>query len=241
VNDLNAFAITGKWPPRHPDRIQLYTMPTANGVKVAIFLEEAGLPYEAHKVDLRTSDQLSPEFRSLNPNGKLPAIIDPAGPGGQPLPLFESGAILLYLAEKCGFGLPASPAGRYETIQWLMFQMSGVGPMFGQFGFFNMKAGSDYADKRPLERYAAESRRLLAVLDQRLAGNAWVMGDDYTIADIAIFHWVRALEGFSEGNPIVRLDDFSAVRRALDAFLARPGVQRGVAVPEPHPIWTKAR
>jgi GSH-dependent disulfide-bond oxidoreductase len=231
MNDLSAFPVTKKWPPRHPDRLQLYTLATPNGVKVSIFLEEAGLPYEAHKVDFASNDQLSPEFIALNPNNKIPAIIDPSGPGGAPLALFESGAILLYLAEKSGFGLPAGPAARYETIQWLMFQMGGVGPMFGQVGFFHKFAGREYEDKRPRDRYVAEARRLLGVLDRRLAGRAWIMGDAYTIADIAIFPWVRGLVGFYGAGELVGFDEFAQVQRALAAFLARPAVQRGLLVP----------
>src|SRR3712207_6162783 len=136
MTDLSAFPVTRKWPARHPDRIQLYSLPTPNGVKVSAMLEETGLPYEAHLVRFDTNDQFTPEFLSLNPNNKIPAILDPDGPGGKPLALWESGAILLYLAEKSGRFLPQDPARRWETIQWLMFQMGGVGPMFGQVGFF---------------------------------------------------------------------------------------------------------
>ena len=165
---LDGFAITKKWPALHPDRLQLYSLPTPNGQKVAIMLEEIGLPYEAHRVAFDTNDQFSPEFLSLNPNNKIPAILDPDGPGGAPLALFESGAILLYLAEKTGKLLPADPGARYQTIQWLMFQMGGVGPMFGQVGFFVKFAGKDFEDKRPRDRYVAEAKRLLGVLDARL-------------------------------------------------------------------------
>ncbi len=185
MTDLSSFAITQKWPAQHPDRLQLYSLPTPNGVKVSILLEELGLPYEPHLVSFATNDQLTPQFMSLNPNNKIPAIIDPDGPGGQPLPLFESGAILIYLAEKTGRFISADPATRYETLQWLMFQMGGIGPMFGQLGFFNKFAGKDYEDKRPRDRYVAESKRLLGVLNQRLESRRWIMGDDYSIADIA--------------------------------------------------------
>jgi GST-like protein len=185
MNDLSAFPITKKWPAQHPDRLQLYSLPTPNGVKVSIMLEETGLPYEPHLVSFDTNDQMTPEFLSLNPNNKIPAILDPNGPGGKPFPLFESGAILIYLADKAGRFLPPDPAGRYETIQWLMFQMGGVGPMFGQVGFFHKFAGKDYEDKRPRDRYAAEAKRLLGVLNGRLADRAWIMGDSYTIADMA--------------------------------------------------------
>ena len=187
MTDLSRFPITRKWPARHPDRIQLYSLPTPNGVKVSIMLEETGLAYEPHRVAFDINDQASPEFLSLNPNGKIPAILDPDGPEGRPLALFESGAILIYLADKAKQFIAPDLARRYETIQWLMFQMAGIGPMFGQLGFFNKFAGKDHEDKRPRDRYAAESRRLLGVLDRRLADRAWIMGDTYTIADIATF------------------------------------------------------
>ncbi|KQV78860.1 glutathione S-transferase N-terminal domain-containing protein [Rhizobacter sp. Root1221] len=231
MTDLSRFEITRKWPARHADRIQLYSLPTPNGVKVSILLEETGLPYEPHLVRFDTNDQLSPEFLSLNPNNKIPAILDPNGPGGQPLPLFESGAILIYLAEKSGQFLPADPARRYETIQWVMFQMGGVGPMFGQLGFFHKFAGKDFEDKRPRDRYVAESKRLLGVLDQRLANRAWLMGDEYTIADIATFPWVNNLVGFYEAGGLVGYNEFVNVDRVLKAFLARPAVARGLNIP----------
>lgn len=228
---LSDFPITRKWPARHPERLQLYSLPTPNGVKVSIFLEETGLPYEVHRVAFEANDQMSPEFLSLNPNNKIPAIIDPDGPGGRPLPLFESGAILIYLAEKTGQLMPADPAGRYETIQWLMFQMGGIGPMFGQVGFFHKFAGKDYEDKRPRDRYIAEAKRLLGVLEQRLQGREWLMGGDYTIADIATFPWVRNLIGFYGAGDLVEIQNFPNVRRVLEAFVARPAVQRGLDIP----------
>jgi len=231
MNDLSAFPISRKWPARHPERIQLYSLPTPNGIKVSVMLEETGLPYEPHRVRFDANDQQSPEFLSLNPYGKIPAIIDPDGPDGRPFPLFESGAILIYLADKAGKFLPKDPAGRYETIQWLMFQMGGLGPMFGQVGFFNKFAGKDYEDKRPLQRYVAESRRVLAVLDKRLAGRDWIMGDAYGIADMAVFPWVRNLIGFYEAGELVGIADFPQVTRVLDAFLARPAVKKGLAIP----------
>jgi GST-like protein len=229
--DLSAFPITRKWPAQHPDRLQLYSLPTPNGVKVSIALEETGLPYEVHRVAFDRNDQLSPEFLSLNPNNKIPAILDPNGPTGKPLALFESGAILVYLAAKTGQLMPADEAARYETLQWLMFQMGGIGPMFGQLGFFHKFAGKDYEDKRPRDRYVAESRRLLRVLDGRLASRQWIMGDAYSIADIAVFPWVRNLAGFYGAGELVGFDDFREVRRVLDAFAARPAVQRGLAIP----------
>ena len=232
MTDLSAFPITRKWPARHPDRLQLYSLPTPNGVKVSIMLEEAGLPYESHLVDFQNNDQTTPEFLSLNPNNKIPAILDPNGPDCRPLALFESGAILIYLAEKTGRFLPPDAAGRYETIQWLMFQMGGIGPMFGQLCFFNKFAGKDYQDKRPRDRYVAESKRLLGVLNQRLEGRAWIMGDAYTIADIATFPWVRNLIGFYEAGELVNIEEFPNVTRALAAFVARPGVAKGLEIPK---------
>ncbi|WP_042421375.1 glutathione S-transferase N-terminal domain-containing protein [Comamonas granuli] len=231
MSDLSHFPITRKWPAHHPERIQLYSLPTPNGVKVSILLEETGLPYEPHLVSFETNDQLSPEFLSLNPNNKIPAIIDPDGPGGAPLALFESGAILWYLAEKTGRFLPLDASARYETLQWLMWQMGGLGPMFGQLGFFHKFAGKDYEDKRPRDRYVAESKRLLGVLEQRLTGRRWVMGEEYTIADIAIFPWVRNLVGFYGAGALVEFDHFPQVQRALAAFVERPAVQRGLAIP----------
>jgi GST-like protein len=229
--DLSAFPITKKWPARHPERLQLYSLPTPNGVKVSIMLEETGLPYEPHRVDFDSNEQSSREFRSLNPNGKIPAILDPNGPGGRPLPLFESGAILIYLADKTRGFLPPDGAARYETIQWLMFQMGGVGPMFGQLGFFHKFAGREYEDKRPRDRYVAESRRLLGVLDTRLAGRTWIMGEAYGIADMATFPWVRNLVGFYEAGELVGIRDFPRVTGALERFLERPAVARGLAIP----------
>ena len=231
MSDLSAFPVTRKWPAQHPDRIQLYSLPTPNGVKVSTMLEETGLPYEPHLVRFDHNDQLSPEFLSLNPNNKIPAIIAPDGPGGKPLPLWESGAILLYLADKSGKLMPADAAGRYETIQWVMFQMGGIGPMFGQVGFFNRFAGKDYEDKRPRDRYVAESRRLLNVLNERLADRPWILGQDYTIADIATFPWVRNLLGFYEAGDLVGIADFPHVTRALEAFVARPAVIKGLDTP----------
>jgi GSH-dependent disulfide-bond oxidoreductase len=232
MNELSAFAITGKWPPRHPDRIQLYSLPTPNGVKISIMLEETGLPYEPHRVGFDTDDQKTPAFLSLNPNGKIPAILDPHGPGGIPLALFESGAILIYLADKSGLLMPREPARRYETLQWLMFQMSAIGPMFGQVGFFNKFAGKDYEDKRPLQRYVAEARRLLAVLDRRLDERTWIMGEDYGIADISTFPWVGNLIGFYSAGDLVGIADFTHVSRALNAFSLRPAVIRGNEIPK---------
>ena len=229
--DLSGFAITRRWPPQFPDRLQLYSLNTPNGVKVSIMLEETGLPYEPHLVDFGKDEQHSPEFLSLNPNGKIPAIIDPDGPGGKPLPLFESGAILLYLADKTGQLVPADPALRWQAVQWVMFQMGGVGPMFGQVGWFNKFAGRNIPDKRPLQRYVAESRRLLEVVDRQLDGREWMMGGDYTIVDIALLGWVNNLVTFYEARDLVDFDSLRNVPRWLDRGLARPAVQRGLKIP----------
>jgi GST-like protein len=231
MSDLSAFPITRRWPAQHPDKIQLYSLPTPNGVKVSIMLEETGLPYEPHAIDIGKDETWGPEFLSLNPNGKIPAIIDPDGPGGKPLGLFESGAILVYLAEKSGQFLPTDPAARYETLQWVFFQMAAIGPMFGQVGFFHKFAGKDYEDKRPRDRYVAESKRLLGVLEGRLADRAWIMGDDYTIADIATLGWVRNLVGFYGAGDLVDWAALQHVPRWLEAGLARPAVQRGLEIP----------
>jgi GST-like protein len=229
--DLSAFPITRRWPAEHPDRLQLYSLPTPNGVKVSIMLEEIGLPYEAHLVDFGKNDQRTPEFLSLNPNGKIPAIVDPNGPGGAPLGLFESGAILLYLADKTGTLVPADAARRYETIQWVFFQMAFIGPMFGQVGYFYKFAGRDIADKRPLERYRDESKRLLGVLETRLSGRPWIM-DEYTIADISMLGWVRNLVGFYGARDLVGFDALKHVPAWLERGLARPAVQRGLEIPK---------
>jgi GSH-dependent disulfide-bond oxidoreductase len=232
MSDLSAFLITRRWPAKHPDRLQLYSTSTPNGVKVSILLEELGLPYEPHAVNIGQNETWNPEFLSLNPNGKIPVIIDPDGPGGKPLGLFESGAILIYLAEKTGRFLPADPALRIETIQWVMFQMAAVGPMFGQLGFFFKFAGKDYEDKRPFERYLTESKRLLGVLETRLEGRQWIMGEDYTIADIALVGWVRNLVGFYGAREIVDFDSLTHVPAWLERCLARPAVQRGLDIPK---------
>jgi GST-like protein len=229
---LAQYPITKKWPAQHPDRLQLYSLPTPNGVKVSIALEELGLPYEPHLVSFDTNDQLTPEFKSLNPYGKIPAIIDPDGPGGKPLALFETGAILLYLAEKTGRLLPRDAAARYETIQWLTFQVAGLGPMFGQVGFFHKFAGKEFEDKRPRDRYVNEAKRILGVVNERLATRAWMMGDEYSIADIAIFPWVRNLVGFYGAGELVGFEQYANVKRALEAFLQRPAVIRGLAIPK---------
>ncbi|CAI1539483.1 GST-like protein yfcG [Serratia quinivorans] len=229
--DQTQFPIVKRWPAQHPERLQLYSLPTPNGVKVSIMLEEIGLAYEPHLIDIGKNETWTPEFLSLNPNGKIPSIIDPNGPDGKPLALFESGAILLYLAEKSGKFLPQDPALRYETIQWVFFQMAAVGPMFGQLGFFHKFAGREYEDKRPLERYKNESKRLLGVLETRLEGRDWIMGQDYSIADISLLGWVRNLIGFYEARELVEFDSFPRVGQWLERGLARPAVQRGLNIP----------
>jgi GSH-dependent disulfide-bond oxidoreductase len=230
--NLSAFPITARWPAKHPDRLQLYSLPTPNGVKISIALEEIGLAYEPHAIDIGKNESWTPEFLSLNPNGKIPAIIDPDGPDGAPIGLFESGAILLYLAEKTGKLLPAGAKGRYETIEWVFFQMASVGPMFGQVGYFYKFAGKEIADKRPLERYQTETKRLLGVLETRLATRHWIMGDDYTIADISLLGWVRNLVGFYGAGELVEFDKLSHVPKWLERCLARPAVQRGLEIPK---------
>jgi GST-like protein len=232
MNNLQSFPITKKWPAQFPERIQLYSLPTPNGVKAAIMLEETSLAYEPHLVNFESNDQKSAEFVSLNPNGKIPAIIDPQGPGGKPLALFESGAILLYLADKSGQCMPRDPAARYQCIQWLMFQMGGIGPMFGQVGFFHKFAGKDFPDKRPLERYVAESKRLLGVLDLHLRDRAWIMGAEYSIADIATFPWIGNLIGFYGAGDLVGINEYPDVVRVLKTFNARPAVMRGSSIPK---------
>ncbi len=232
MSDLSAFPITQRWPAEHPDRLQLYSLPTPNGVKVSIMLEEIGLPYEPHLVDIGKNESRTPEFMSLNPNGKIPAIIDPDGPGGAPIGLFGTGAILIYLAEKTGKLLPADGPRRYETLQWLFFQIGFIGPMFGQVGYFHKFAGREIADKRPLERYRDESKRLLGVLDAHLMGRQWIMGDDYTIADISLLGWVRNLIGFYGAGDLVEFDKLRQVPAWLDRGLARPAVRRGLEIPK---------
>lgn len=231
MTDLSAFPIARVYRAQHPDRLQLYSFPTPNGIKVSAMLEEIGLPYEPHLVNIMKNETWTPDFLALNPNGKIPAIIDPDGPGGRPLPLFESGAILVYLAEKTGKLMPQDPAGRYETMQWVFFQMGGLGPMFGQLGYFFKFAGAAIEDKRPLERYAAESKRLIGVLETRLDGRTWIMGDDYTIADLAIFPWVNTVKGFYQAGGITGLDTSANVLAWLDRCMARPASQAALNIP----------
>src|SRR5262245_22252916 len=230
--DLSAFPITRRWPPKSPDRLQLYSLPTPNGVKVSIALEEMGLPYEPHLVDIGKNESFTAEFPPLNPNGKIPAILDPNGPEGKPLALFESGAILLYLADKTGKLMPARRARRDETIQWVFFHMAFIGPMFGQVGYFYKFAGRDIADKRPLERYRDEAKRLLGVLDARLRDGPWMMREDYSMADVSMLGWVRNLIGFYGARDRVDFDARSYIPGWLERGLARPAVQRGLSIPQ---------
>lgn len=232
MTTLAGFPIAKRWPAQHPERLQLYSWPTPNGVKVSIALEELGLPYEVHGVNIGKDESWTPEFLSLNPNGKIPAILDPDGPGGKPFGLFESGAILLYLADKTGKLIPADPARRWETIEWVFFQMANVGPIFGQVGFFHKFAGREIPDKRPLERYVKESARLLGVLETRLDGRSWIMGEDYTVADIAHLGWVRNLVGFYGAGDLVRYGELKQVPAWLDRCLSRRAVQRGLDIPK---------
>jgi GST-like protein len=229
--DLSTFPITQRWPAANADIIQLYSLPTPNGIKVSAMLEETGLAYEPHLVDFGKNDQMTPEFLSLNPNNKIPAIIDPNGPDGRPLALFESGAILIYLAEKSGKFLPKDASGRYETLQWLMFQMGGAGPMFGQMGFFVKFAGKDIEDPRPRQRYVDESRRLIGVIEGRLKGRSYIMGDDYTIADIALWPWLRTVTGFYGAGELVGIQDFPGVLDYINRCESRPASQKAVNIP----------
>jgi GST-like protein len=231
MTKLSDFAVTKRWPAQHPDRIQLYSAPTPNGVKVSIALEETGLPYEPHYVNIGKNETWNEDFLELNPNGKIPAIIDPNGPGCKPLPLFESGAILVYLADKSGRLLSTDPALRYETLQWMFFQVGHIGPMFGQVGFFHKFAGRDYEDKRPLHRYRDESIRLLGVLEKRLSDRPWLMGDDYSIADIQTFPWVRNMRGFYDAGELLGLNNFPKTYDWVDRAAARPASVKGLEIP----------
>ena len=232
MTDLSAFPIAQRWPAQHPDRLQLYSFPTPNGVKASIALEELGLPYEVHAVNIMANETWGPEFLALNPNGKIPAILDPNGPGGKPMALFESGAILYYLAEKTGKLIPADSIGRYEALQWVFFQVGHIGPMFGQVGFFYKFAGKDIEDKRPLDRFVNESKRLLGVLETQLEGRQWIMGDEFTIADISMLGWVRGLVGFYGAGDVVGWGDLKNTPAWLERALARPAVQRGLEIPK---------
>jgi GST-like protein len=231
MTDLSAFPITSQYPAKDSGVLQLYSTPTPNGVKVAILLEELGLAYEPHFVDITKNQTWTPDYLSLNPNGKIPAILDPDGPGGKPFILWESGAILIYLADKAGKLIPADPAARYETLQWVFWQMAALGPMTGQMGFFHKFAGKDWEDKRPRDRYVAEVKRLLGVLEGRLADRPFIMGEDFTIADIALIGWVRAIPAFYGAGDLVDWRALKAVPAWVARCEARPAVARGLTIP----------
>jgi GST-like protein len=203
--------------------IEVYSWATPNGHKVHIMLEECGLPYRVHAVDIGAGDQFKPEFLAISPNNKIPAIVDPEGPDGQPISLFESGAILLYLAAKTGRFLPADVRGKYEVLQWLMFQMGGVGPMLGQAHHFRIYAPEKihYA----IERYSNEAKRLYGVMNRQLARHTYLAGPEYTIADIATFPWLRSWK-----NQGIEWDDYPHLKGWFDEIAARPAVMRGVEV-----------
>lgn len=216
------------WPVEHPERIQLYALGTPNGVKASIVLEELELPYELHKVDFGKREQHDPGYLKVNPNNKIPSIIDPDGPSGGPLAIMESGAILHYLATKTGKLLPTDPAKASEVLQWLFFQAGSVGPMFGQYGHFASYAPKDQDHTYAIERYTAESKRILAVLETRLEGRDWIV-DAFSIADIMIAPWLSAFDFY--GGPVAEaLSEFPRVVAYRDRFNARPAVQRGIAV-----------
>ena len=203
--------------------IEVYSWATPNGHKVHIMLEECGLPYRVHAVDIGAGEQFAPDFLAISPNNKIPAIVDPQGPDGAPISLFESGAILMYLAGKTGRFMPASTRGRYAMLEWLMFQMGSVGPMLGQAHHFRLYAPEkiEYA----IDRYTNEARRLYGVMDKRLANSRYFAGPEYTIADIAIFPWLRSWK-----NQGIRWNDFPHLKGWFDEIAARPGVKRGVEV-----------
>jgi len=215
-----------RWPAQHPDRLQLYSLATPNGQKAGIVLEELGLPYEAHRISI-SGDQFDPEFIAINPNSKIPALLDPNGPGGEPLAIMESGAILHYLAKKAGKLIPDTPAGESQALQWVFFQVGSVGPMFGQFGHF-YKFAKGKTDTYGEERYGKEVTRLLGVLEARLEGRDWLV-DEFSIADIANAPWVKALD-FYEGKDFVGYENFPQVDAWVQRFHDRPAVQRGVKV-----------
>ncbi|MEO8704667.1 MAG: glutathione S-transferase N-terminal domain-containing protein [Kofleriaceae bacterium] len=231
TSSLSEFPIAKRWPPTHPDRLQLYSLPTPNGVKASIMLEETGLPYEVHRIDFENKDQQSDAYKSLNPNGKIPALIDPDGPGGRPLPLFESGAILHYLADKTGMLLPNDPADRWHVMQWVFFQVGHIGPMFGQLGFYVKFEGQDWDEPRSRKRSIDETKRLLGVMDDHLTTREWFVANEFTIADISMLGMVRNLIHFYGAGELVQFGRFANVARWLERGLARPAVQRGLAIP----------
>ena len=216
-----------RWPPTHPDRIQLYSLATPNGQKIGIALEELELGYDAHLIDIGNDDQFDDDYLKLSPNGKIPTLSDPNGPDGEQVVLMETGAILLYLADKTGRLLPAATQARQQVIQWLFFQVAHVGPMFGQFGHFFKFASDKTTDNYALNRYLIESRRLVEVLDERLEEHEFIGGETYSIADIATAPWVDVLDGFYAAGEKLKLEEFEHVARWLGAVTSRPAYQRG--------------
>lgn len=215
------------WPVEHPERLQVYSLGTPNGVKVSIALEEMELPYELHKVQFSKKEQFEPSYLALNPNNKIPSLIDPDGPGGEPLGIMESGAILHHLATKSGKLIPSDPGKANEVLQWMFFQIGSVGPMFGQYGHFVKFAPKDQDHSYALERYTTEAKRILSVLEKRLEGRDWIV-DEFSIADILIAPWIGAFSFY--GGPVAEaLPDYPKVTAYAERFYARPGVQRGVA------------
>ena len=219
-----AASFPSRWSPKHPERIQLYSLPTPNGQKVGIVLEELGLAYEAHRINIMEGDQFDEELVTVNPNSKIPAIIDPEGDDGEPLAVMESGAILLHLATKAGRLLGETAREKSEVLQWLFFQVGSVGPMFGQFGHF-YRTAKGKTDTYGEERYRKETTRLLGVLDKRLADREWIAGP-YSVADNALVPWVQALD-YYEAKDTVDYDRFTNVQAWVERFSARPSVQRG--------------
>ena len=228
MTDLSAYAITRLHPATRPDAIQLYSFPTPNGVKASIALEEMGLDYEPHLVKLNETE--TPEFLALNPNNKIPAIIDPHGPGDRPMALWESGAILLYLADKSGRLIPSDPAARQHCIQWMFFQVGHVGPMFGQFGFFHKFAGREIEDPRPKERYRGEAKRAMRVIEGQLQGRDYLLGD-YSIADIMIWPWIRGAKVFYGAEEELDMAAFPRTMEWTDRCAARPASVKGLEIP----------
>lgn len=214
----------------NPNRLNLFSLATPNGQKVSVALEEMGLDYEAHRIDILKGDQFTEEFVRLNPNSKIPALYDPQGPDGEPLSIMESGAILIYLAEKSGKFLPQDSRQRNVTLQWLFFQVGHIGPMFGQFGHFYKYAKEQCDHPYPVKRYTDEAKRLLKVLDRRLEESSWIAGAEYSIADMAIFPWVECLRRHYEASDQLNLDSYTRVIQWLETCLERPGVKKGMGV-----------
>ena len=218
-----------RWPAQDPDVIQLYSLATPNGQKVSIALEETGLAYEPHLINIMKDDQFDPDYLKLSPNGKIPAILDPHGPEDEPTMMMESVAILIYLADKSGQLLPQNYRSRMEHLQWLFFQSAHIGPMFGQFGHFHLFARDKTSDDYARERYGAETRRLLKVLDDRLADRDYIM-DNYSMVDIAIAPWVACLGDFYKAGKELELESYRQVNDWLDRVTTRPAYKKGSKV-----------